>query len=197
MSDKITICNMALSALRARHISRLDELSNESISCTTHYDAQLQATLRDHPWNFSTQYARLALSDEDAPPNWAYAYGLPSDCVLARLILPAVKGGAEVPFERAGDFIYCDQAESWLCYSKAVTDPVKFDPLFSIAFSLRLATAIAPDITADRGWVQAAQTQYINAISSAKAADGSEGTPETPRDPAWISAAGIDTSVIA
>lgn len=196
MATKIDICNMALSAIRSGKITRLDEDSAEAEACRTHYDAQLDATLRDHPWNFATAYEALAPAPV-APPHWNYAYARPAGCLLARFVVPAVKGGPDVPFERAGDLLLCDQAESWLCLTKRVTDPARFDPLFVVAFSLRLAVAISAELTADRGWVQAAQTQYLNAVASAKAADGSEGTPEEPRDPSWIAAAGIDTAYIA
>lgn len=197
MATKIGICNQALAAIRGGRIADIDEDSVEANACRTYYDAQLDATLRDHPWNFATAYVALAPASGAVPPNWNYAFGRPADCVLARLILPNVKGGAKVPFERAGNLILTDQAESWLCFTKRETDPAMFDPLFVVAFSLRLAVAVSPEITADRGWVQAAQTQYLNAIAAAKAADASEGTPEDAQDPSWIAATGIDTQYIA
>jgi hypothetical protein len=193
MATKIGICQQALSAIRANAITSLDEGSPESLACLTHYDAQLEATLRDHPWNFATDYVALAQSTNAPPPNWAYAFARPSDCVLARLVLPAVKGGTPPPFERAGNLILTDQGASWLCYTKLVSDPTLFDPMFSTAFAMRLAVAIAPALTADRGWVQAVFTQYENAIRAARAVDSSEGAPETARDPSWVSATGIDT----
>lgn len=193
MTSKIEICNMAISAVRGAAIASLTEPSAEAQACSVHYDLQVAATLRDHPWNFTTSYAALAPSPSSAPPYWSGAYGVPAACLTARYILPAARGDAPPPFERAGSLIYTDASNPWLCYTANVTDPNAFDALFSVALSLRLAVAIAPAVTADRGWVQACWTQYLNTIQAAKAVDSSEGVAETPRNPSWLVAAGIDT----
>jgi hypothetical protein len=92
MASVIEICNRALSNIgNSRSINSLTEASKEAGQCSLHFDSCRDAALADFDWNFATK--RLALADtNNPPPDWAYAYQYPTDCLrITEIMVPGVR----------------------------------------------------------------------------------------------------------
>jgi hypothetical protein len=202
--SKIGICNLALSHIGAGTISALTEVSAEAVQCSLHYDNALDFVLRDYPWNFATRRVTLALSSDTPPDEWGYAYSLPSDCLWARRVV--VSNAAtdplfviEINSTGDGKILLTNEVTAVLQYTARITETTLFDPMFSEAFSWKLASMIAFPLTKSAELWNACQTMYINMKSAAQRADANEGQAETPPDADWIEARGIastDTSFV-
>ncbi|MFN6798793.1 hypothetical protein ACK4QH_23255, partial [Proteus mirabilis] len=63
-------------------INSMTEASKEAVQCNLHYAQCRDSVLADFPWNFATKKVALA-NTNNPPPNWAYAYRYPNDCLKA------------------------------------------------------------------------------------------------------------------
>jgi hypothetical protein len=86
----ISVCNLALSKIRAEQIVSLEDDQPEARACAINYDHRLQLLLEEHEWGFATVRTTLAAMDvNDRNGEWVYAYGLPEDIASkAALIYP-------------------------------------------------------------------------------------------------------------
>lgn len=194
----VSVCSLALTRLGGQPIASLSEGSKEAILCSAFYELSRDATLRDHPWNFATRRRALAVlasggTDGDAAIPWAYIYGWPSDCLLARRIHNPGSTTVAIPYEVAlnssGErVIYTDQATATLVYTTRVTDLTLCDPLFIEAMTWKLATELAIPLTQDRGLMQVATTMYQNAIAKARTLDANEGSADDLSQASWLEA---------
>ena len=88
MTSVVEICNLALTRIGAQTINSLAEASAQAIHCNLLFGPTRDAVLRQVPWRFATARQVLALLDETHPPEWAYGYKKPADCLAARYIEP-------------------------------------------------------------------------------------------------------------
>lgn len=177
MASVVEICNRALSNIgNSRSINSLEEASKEAGECSLHYEACRDSVLADFDWNFATK--RLALADTNTPPpDWAYAYRYPTDCVrITAIMLPGIRNPTaeqRVPYEvgvdaaGTGKLIYTDQNEAWLKYVMRVTDVNMFDAIFIEALAWRIAAAINMALTGNADLGTFALNMYNRVILSA------------------------------
>jgi hypothetical protein len=174
MASNVEIVNTALAYISQSSIASLDERSREAALAKTHLSNCRKELLRMRRWNFSTSSATLAGLDdvEDAQGLWAYGDALPSDCLRALSVHPSAPRTEE--FEIRGRTLLCDVADAKLIYTADITDPTRFDSLFTAALAARLAAALAVSMTVD-GKIQAnAQGLAQRAFAEAAAADAGE-----------------------
>lgn len=177
MASVVQICNMALTRIGQNQlILSIDEQSQAAELCSLHYEDARDAVLRDFDWPFAE--ARVYLADIGSPPmNWCYRYRYPTNCIKARRI--AIPGNENpraderTPFKiihaDGGRAIVTNQSQAELVYTVKVEDTTYFDPLFVSALAWRLAAEIAMGLQARPENYQAAQQQYMLAISEAAA----------------------------
>jgi hypothetical protein len=184
MADEVQICNLALLRVGVTStIAALSEVSTEANACRVFFEQVRDAVLRDFPWGFATKRAALGLLAEAAPTNWAYAYQLPSDCLLVRgLVCPgarSLRADQRIPYEVNGRKLFTDMPEAELLYTARVTDTSVFDPLAVSAIAWGMAVELGnaflkPDLA------RAAQQVYQLARSEAWAACLNEGHDAPP-----------------
>ena len=99
-NSKIIIANKALSHIKQRTITSLDENSEQARKVNLFYDCVRRAALRSCDWRFATQKPILALlgdiqtaadnptdqSKQDIIPQWMYTYAYPSKCIRVRKV---------------------------------------------------------------------------------------------------------------
>lgn len=199
----IDIANMALGNLRCPAIAATTEPSLEAAAVRTYLTSALDAALRAHPWNWATRTITLPQAVDPPADPWGYAYGLPSDCLYVQKIMPKEDESITTKFEVAltadgGEMRLMTNAAPpcWCRYTMRVTNPALFDPLFVRAFAWRLASDMSIQLTADSSLTKLCETQYQNAILTAKATDAQEGVNEPLYTPPWIEARGIDAESI-
>ena len=156
MAADTEIANQALGHLGcAKEIQSLTtDKSQEAQACRRFYPTVRDAVLRDFPWPFAMKNLALALVATNPTQEWSYSYRYPSDCLMFRKILSGIRTDAantRVPYrilsDDVGGLIYTDQATAMGEYTRQVTDPQRFPSDFVQAFSLGLASLIAPRVT--------------------------------------------------
>lgn len=194
MASVIEICNRALSNIgNNRSINSLTEASKEAGQCSLHYENTRDAVLADFDWNFATKTVALA-DTNNPPPNWAYAYQYPTDCLrITEIPLPGVRyptAAQRVQYitgsnsEGTGKLIYTDLPGAWLKYVSRITDVNMFDSIFQEALSWRLAAAINMVITGNADLGNNALNMYSRVILSAGSHSMNESQePQLPDDP--------------
>lgn len=198
MASTIDICNMALARIgHSDRIADLEEKSKAARTCKLFYEQCRDYVLRDFDWPFAM--AHIALADLGSPPlNWAYRYQYPNDCLKARYInVPGIRRFAEeqlIPFEVAagsnGRVILTDIAAAELVYTKAVTDPTIFDPMFVSALAWKLAAEVAMPLSVEPAIAQSAGQAYLYEIGQAAAHAFNESQADAPILPEFIRARG-------
>lgn len=150
-TTEVTIANLSLNNIGVNKvISALDERNNtEAKIINAVYEHSRQYVLRDGLWTFAKRYKVLTLVEEDPTPEWLFSYRYPPDCLLARFIVDPILGKKQrKPFEYevAGDdqgtLLLTNQKDVQLCYTMDVTNPQRYDQMFTSVFSWHLSTKI-------------------------------------------------------
>lgn len=178
MSSKVDICNLALSHFgQDANIASIDpsDGSVEADACARFYPIALAEMLEAHDWTFARKRATLAEVTNDRD-DFAYKYALPADCVKARRLLPegySAGPNDSADYELEGTFIYTDEVNATLVYTRNLTDTTKFSGLFVTGLSMKLAAYVVGPITKDpSGRTQALMSDRADRkIGEAKAAD--------------------------
>lgn len=173
MTSIIDICNLALQNIQQSEIASLDEGSPESIQCLRRYDLARDVTLQSGWWKFARATQTLALLDE-TPEEWAYAYALPDECVAPRYLIPTVKNGPRIRFERAKTTIITNEVSAKLAYTERVTNPVEYPPAFIDALSWRLGADMVLSLTGKRSEREDAFQIFRGTLADAKRLDALE-----------------------
>lgn len=170
--------------------------------CAQFYPIARDALLEMHTWGFATVNASLALLSNVPRTEWAYAYTQPSDAVNLLGVLasdaqddystgfPAAYPGMVIGFPLVGSYtpqpysaealvdgteiILTNQANAVLRYTRIVTDPTKFSPLFTTTLSWLLASYLAGPILKGDAGVAAAQAAYKTFLMDFKEATESD-----------------------
>ena len=118
---------------------------------------------------------------------YGYQYVVPYDC-LRVLKIPSLAAAAEtdqgVQYMREGNWLYCDQDNSFLKYTKNETDPTRWDSLLQETMALKIASEIAFDVTGKKELAVLAFQKFSGAYAGARVValnEGAEGTPEVVR----------------
>lgn len=166
MASLITLCNMALAEIAKAQIASLDEGSLEARECKR-FAEPLLAEIID--WSDDMALSRkrevLALTVNDRPAEWLYAYAVPNDLGApiairgaeeAATALP-LSGPFNFPLQDAAPIAFCHEAgriytnaeDATLIYSKATISAPDLSPLLQRAFVLELAARIAGPLVKD------------------------------------------------
>lgn len=222
MATKLGVINGALMKLGVSKLLTNAQLtantSREAIVGNLAYAAGLKETLRRTPWPFATKYAdsadagsgeamELVDGDGETPVNgdWMYAYRYPSDCVMARRILPAGAAGTgrqfnpdPVPFRvgRTTEFgadadyllLFTNLEDAVLEYTALVECREDFaDALFEDALEWRIASKMAPSLDRTDKTARECLAIFEAMFDTAAAVAHREGQLEKDGDANWIS----------
>lgn len=171
MSDIITICNMALGHIPQARIVSLDENSKAAKECAFWYPISRNLLLGKHTWSWSKKRVVLAQAVNDRTLEWTKAYALPIDAAYPIQLVPnasapgvwytllpgnaqSVEGWANTlagqrSFEIAGTVLYTHEPYATLeyCGTDGIED--RFDPMFSAALALEMASMMEPQLRGD------------------------------------------------
>lgn len=183
MPTNVDICNLALAHLGDdATVASIDppEGSPQASHCARFYPMALTALQDMNAWSFCTTRTTLAVLSGKPLSGWQYAYAVPSDAVN---VLAIFKPDAPDDYDpQAYDMeqlldgtsvIYTNVQNAVCRYSRNVTDPSKFPPLFTDALTRLLASHLAgPVLKGDTGRAEARaqlaifQSVYNNAVTS-------------------------------
>lgn len=152
----VSIVNMALARLGQAAISSMDEGSASSNAASLVYDTCRRTVLQSYPWSFASRIASLALLAEK-PVDYKFAYQLPNDCLnVIRLNSTRHFEGPEGhgrldeagAYVVRGNVLYTDSPSAIIEYVADVEDVTKFEPRFTEALVIRLASELAMPVGA-------------------------------------------------
>jgi hypothetical protein len=192
--NQVGICNAALSyAGQSTRIARLEESSTAAELCRAHYDDALRYVLSCHDWAFARKRQTLPLSSEDAPSEWAYRYGLPSDCVEPRAIEDGLRvrpGPAAIVWEAEGETLLTDQPDAVLIYTSLATVPARYPQAFADALAWELASRIVLPLTKNAKTAEYARNRAAYQLSVARAKDLNRGQRDVEPDGEFVTGRG-------
>lgn len=194
MASIVTICNMALARLGIdQTIENIDDNNNRARACKLFFDEVRDQLLRDYDWNFSLVVLSAALVADTDIPGWQYAYRYPTDCLMLRAISTASglrlanlpfgftctsrdalqTALGKIPFQIQADpsvtgrIVVSDLPEAYFWYTKQITDPNQYDPVFTSALAWRLAGEIGLMVKADPNMSRNAMNMAISVAGQA------------------------------
>lgn len=193
MASKTDICNLSISHLGiSKEIGNVTtEQSAEAKACRRFYDECREAVLTDYSWPFATKFATLGLVAENPNSEWGYSYRYPTDCLFLRRILSGAREDTEltriaykIGKDAQGLLIFTDQPLAEVEYTENIADEDLFTANFRLALSYRLASYIAPRITAGDPFRLAEKVMqlYMVEISKSAANAFNENKMNEPRD---------------
>lgn len=181
------VCNMALARIGARRINDYSDdtdTKNEAIQCRLHYVQTRDELQRSHLWVFNKTRATLS-RDTDSPSfEYTYQYLLPSDFLRYRYkydtgSLSNQMSAWSFSLERKSDgtrILLTDESSVCLVYSARVTDPTKWDDLFTALFVLKLAKKLAtPLARSDKNMMASINEDLEEIEPRVRALDRNEG----------------------
>jgi len=137
------ICNAALGKIGAKRINDYTEDSSvQAIQCRTHYEHTRDALLRSHFWRFASDRAELTEDAEEPAFEWDSQFILPNDFLRLKSVYEdnnTAGDSTRQSFAIEGQRILTNESTCQIRYIKKVTDPTKFDPLFTEVLILQLA----------------------------------------------------------
>lgn len=160
-ANSTDIANFAIANLGSgKQIADLDsERSQEAQACRQYYSQALQTTLRSMDWGFNRLVLSLSLVQDFTPrtyPNdYNYSYQYPSQALVVRKLISAFRVDdldTAVPWEKRfgqnGPLIFTDLKNAAAQIGVLVNAVELMPPDFVLAFSMLLASLIAPRISA-------------------------------------------------
>lgn len=194
MTTEVSLCNLALSHLGDRAgVSSINppDSSAQAQHCAQFYPIARDATLADYNWSFARHRATLAELLVEPPPTWGFGYVLPTDYLVARaIVMPGQTNddGSE-DYEIEGETLYTNVEAAVLKYTRRISDPNRFSPLFVDALAWRLASYLAgPVLKGDTGRAaaQASLQFYDRLIAKARVVDANQGHYTVDHTPGWM-----------
>lgn len=198
MASQVQIVKLALQHIGDRYdISDITEESVEAEQANLIYDDTRKELLRRYPWRFAHAYTSPAtLSGVTVPGNWDYAYQYPTDAVKVKHITNiADRNDPILAFEIAliegtsnTKAILTDEQNAEFAYTKDISDPTRFDPEFTMAFSFLLAERMCMALTGSLDIKSALSQEVLRAVGQAADTDSSEGRTQDAPEASWIDA---------
>lgn len=175
--DAVSIANMALAKIGIGQ--KIEELTNEAGDTEREanfwYPICRDRLLEAFTWQHASKQIALDLVEEDPNDDWAFAYRMPVECLVARRIVSGL-GTSEsvwVSFQLGQDsqgaLIYCDQEDAVLEGTFTLNDPSRYTNMFANALAWVMASEMAMPLSVDSGKRSEAEAGAMRAMREAQA----------------------------
>jgi hypothetical protein len=175
----------------------------QSSHCARFYPIARDALLEMHSWGFSTKRTTLALNATNPSSSWKFCYAAPSNVInYLEVMDPNATDDYSVGVQMAGvgpysapvvglgvytpqafvvetdyddnDIILTNQEFAILRYTKSVSDPTKWSPLFVLTLSHYLASMLAGPVIKGTEGIRVSEAQLKLAMGFQAQAEGSD-----------------------
>ena len=175
----------------------------QSSHCARFYPIARDALLEMHSWGFSTKRTTLALNATNPSSSWKFCYAAPSNVInYLEVMDPNATDDYSVGVQMAGvgpysapvvglgvytpqafvvetdyddnDIILTNQEFAILRYTKSVSDPTKWSPLFVLTLSHYLASMLAGPLIKGTEGIRVSEAQLKLAMGFQAQAEGSD-----------------------
>jgi hypothetical protein len=201
MASVVDICNLALAhigdAAAVSAISPSDG-SAQADHCARFYPISRDSLLELFDWDFARRRVSLAEVATAPPASWAYAYAFPSSC--ARVLAIQYDGATDDTASEDyitetladGSRVIYTNCESAVCrYTKLISDPAKFTPLFVTTLSFVLGSYLAGPVAKDRGLGEALYKRALAELGKASTSSANAQQSKPVHTPPWVAARGM------
>jgi len=182
--NEIDICNLGLTAVKAKQIASLDDDSAEGRAAKTWYAPIRDLVLGDRIWSFAKEQYIFAAPLADEPLfRWSYAFEIPSEIVRVHRVSndPSDSTGQYAEWEIHGRKILASMNTLYVTACKKVEDTSLYSPGFCIALGLRLGSLFAVPFSGSRQLRADLFEEYQIELKDAAGVDGSQGRSEYRR----------------
>src|SRR5882672_7607779 len=147
--SETSLCNGALTLLRAKPIASLSELSPGAKLCAQHYPDSRDEMLSRVPWKEARKRVELALSATVPLFGWSAYFATPLDCIWVwKTSLDIEEGGdGTIRWGMENNFIATTVSTLKAHYIYRLTDVKQFSPLLAKAIMYDLASKLAYPLT--------------------------------------------------
>ena len=193
MSERIDVCNLALTWLGHDPITGLDDESDAAELCVLNYDLARDATLEAHDWSFALK--RFVPAKDATAPAFGPAnrFRIPSDIMRVVSVdydpdqySTSRREAADWTVESgfiltSDDAIYCRGI-------RRIDDEGIYSALFCHAFAAKLAALIAMPLTQSRSLFEQMTQMYTGMVMEATNRDSQQGRTRRLRNRGWLKA---------
>lgn len=162
MSSQVEICNLGLIKIGfdAPLITDINEDNKQARLCKRLFPALRDSLLRQNIWRFSLKRQSLAPNTSTVPFGEGKYFTPPTDMI--RLVGTSLDQFYNyTPWKIESNGILADAGDRLdIVYVERVTDPNKFDPLFSEMLSAYIGYNLCASLTRDAGVKQAVFDEY-------------------------------------
>jgi len=138
--------NLALTRIGAKVIVDIEgPKTNEGRKSKLLYPQLRDALLRSHWWRFATKRATLSQDTTDPDFEWDYQYELPTNFLRMKELYDTTNS-----YSLEGTKLLTNDDTAEIVYIAQITDPSKFDPLFTEVLVLQLAIRLCMGLGQDR-----------------------------------------------
>jgi hypothetical protein len=186
VASDVTIVNRALTLLGELAITAFTDDKKAARLATRDFADERDDLLSIHPWNFAMARASLPANASDPEWEFDYAYDFPVDALTIR----KVNGEAlDYGWHVEGRQIVTDlSAPLEIQYTRKITDANLMPPYFREALAAKLAWGWAETITGSAKIEDKKEKQYFKKLTTARTADGQEGTQGVLDTSTWLNA---------
>jgi hypothetical protein len=182
--NEVDICNLGLTAAKAKQIASLDDDSAEGRASKSWYAPVRDLVLGDRIWSFAKEQYILDAPLADAPKfRWEYAFEIPAEIVRVHRVSddPDDATGQYTEWEIHGRRIFANVSTLYVTACKKVEDSSLDSPGFCVALGLRLGSLFAVPFSGSRQLRADLFEEYQIELKDAAGVDGSQGRSEYRR----------------
>lgn len=168
--NRYDLASQALVLVGHRPIASFDGPSSGEIAAATLYEGTTADLLGLHRWTFNKQAVQLTRLADAPVTEWDAAYQLPAD---VDVIYAVQVRGCDIEFDRYGDEIHCDAAETdtvVLIKSRGATEAA-WPSYFITAARLLLASVFAIPVAENEQKAALYEGKFTRALTQAKLLD--------------------------
>lgn len=185
MTERVDVCNMALSLLGEDPITTIDDDSNNARQLKIFYTPCRDAVLESHDWTFAIERFVPAKSATqpvygagvafDIPPQIIRVVACDRNQATPDLYAGRINANEQIDWQLESDKIICNEDAIYCRGVRRIEQEGRFSPLFVQAFSAKLAVKLSLNLTAATDIREQMRMEYAEAISEAKSRDGLQG----------------------
>lgn len=184
MTERVDICNMALSWLGEDEITSIEDPSTRALQLKINYIPARDATLEAHEWSFAIE--RFVPGIVAGQPQWGdyNAFSVPAEIIRVLTVdrntdtgmdLGRIGGREQLDWVFERNLILCREDVIYCRGIRRIEEEGRFSPLFVHAFAAKLAALVALNLTASAEIQGNMYALYDQFISEAKSRDGLQG----------------------
>lgn len=177
----VQISNLALGRIGIlQGIDDLEEASDEARACSLYFAACRDDLLGAYDWPFASRTSTLGKTADNPESGWAYAYRLPSDCLVARSI--GEREAFKITSDASGGLLYANTNPAVLVYTARIEDVALLPHDVAMLLAARLAVDIAPALSRSDSITERAAQRYRTALAEATGTRRNEPEAAAPRE---------------